>query len=240
MRILSLVHGPLVRSELFGDVARAAGHDVDEWFVADDPAPPRPIDEYDAVFIFGGDMNVDQENEYPWLHDEDELIRGLAARGVPTLGVCLGAQLVAKAAGAHVGPWAREGGFVPLTLSDDAADDPIFGRLPRSFDVFAVHGYAFEVPEGAVELARSSECAHAFRLGDNVWALQFHPEVRLEQVEAWLREDVAGFDAEKIVDELRRRLAEWQAFGAELCRAFLAAAERAGTGRSAAGAAASR
>jgi GMP synthase (glutamine-hydrolysing) len=224
MRILSLVHGPLVRSELFGDVVRAGGHELDEWSVADESAPRRPVEEYDAVFVFGGHMNVDEESEHPWLRAEDELVRGLVARRVPLLGVCLGGQLLAKAAGAHVGPSPeREGGFVRAVLTEQAGADPIFGSLPHEFDVFVVHEYAFHVPEGAVELARSSVCSQAFRLGECAWALQFHPEVRLEQVEEWLRGD--GFpNGDEIVAELRDRLEEWQAFGAELCRAFLAVA----------------
>ncbi len=79
MRILSLVHGPLVRSELFGDVVREDGHELEEWSVVDDPAPPRPVEEYDAVLVFGGQMNVDEEDEHPWLLGEAELIRGLVA-----------------------------------------------------------------------------------------------------------------------------------------------------------------
>jgi GMP synthase (glutamine-hydrolysing) len=226
MRILSLVHGPLVRSEWFGDVARAEGHELDEWSVAAESAPPRPLEEYDAVFVFGGHMNVDQESEHPWLRAEDELVRRLVARRVPLLGVCLGGQLLAKAAGAHVGPSPeREAGFVRAELTEEAAADPIFGSLPSAFDVFVVHEYAFHVPDGGVELARSSVCSQAFRLGECAWALQFHPEVRLEQVEEWLRGDRLP-NGDEIIAELRDRLDEWQAFGAALCRAFLAVAER--------------
>jgi GMP synthase-like glutamine amidotransferase len=229
MRILSLVHGPLVRSELFGDVARADGHELDEWWVADDPEPPRPVEEYDAVFVFGGEMNVDEEGDHPWLHAEAELIRGLVARNVPLLAVCLGGQMLAKAAGAHVGPsHEHEAGFVRTVLTEQAAGDAIFGSLPREFDVFAVHQYAFRVPEGAVELARSSVCSQAFRLGRSAWALQFHPEIQIEQVEEWLRIDDDGIpNADEILSELRDRIDEWQAFGAALCRAFLVAADRA-------------
>jgi GMP synthase (glutamine-hydrolysing) len=229
MRILSLVHGSDVRSELFGDVIRADGHELDERSVVDDPAALGSFDKYDAVVVFGGQMNVDQEDEHPWLREEDEAIRSLVARGMPLLGVCLGGQLLAKAAGAHVGPSPeREGGFVRVELTDDAEGDPIFGSLPREFDVFAMHEYAFHVPEGAVELARSSVCSQAFRLGDRAWGVQFHPEIRAEQVEEWLRHgDRPNGDA--IVAELRERIDEWQDFGAKLCRAFLAAAERTGT-----------
>lgn len=226
MRILSLVHGPLVRSEFFGDVVRAEGHELDERSVVDDLPAPSIFDEYDAVLVFGGHMNVDEEEEHPWLNDEDDLMRALIARKTPALGVCLGGQLLAKAAGAHVGPSPEsERGFVRVELTEKAAADPIFGSLPREFDAFAMHEYAFHVPEGAVELARSSVCSQAFRLGDSAWAVQFHPEVRVEQVAEWVRRG-ARPNGDAIVAELRERIDEWQDFGAGLCRAFLTAAER--------------
>jgi GMP synthase-like glutamine amidotransferase len=83
------------------------------------------------------------------------------------------------------------------------------------------------VPDAAVELARSSVCSQAFRLGDCAWGIQFHPEVRLEQIAGWVRVD-ADPNGDAIVAELRDRIDEWQAFGAALCRRFLAAAERSG------------
>ncbi len=226
MRILSMEHGSLVGAELFGDVVRAEGHELATWSLVDDSAPPRPLEEYDAVLVFGGQMNVDEEDAHPWLRSEDELVRALVERGVPLLGVCLGGQLLAKAAGAHVGPSPkRERGFVHVELTDGADGDPIFGSLPREFDVFAMHEYAFQVPDGAVELARSNVCSQAFRLGDRAWGVQFHPEVRLEQVEQWVRDEP---DGEAILAELRERIHDWELFGSALCRAFLAAAQRTG------------
>jgi GMP synthase (glutamine-hydrolysing) len=226
MRILSLVHGPLVRSELYGDIVLADGHELVERSVVDDPEALASADGYDAVLVFGGQMNVDEEDEHPWLHDEDELVRTLLARDVPVLGVCLGGQLLAKAAGAHVGPSPEsERGFVRVELTDEAQGDPLFGSLPREFDVFGMHDYAFHVPEGAVELARSSVCCQAFRLGERAWALQFHPEIRLEQIAEWVR--LGGRpNGDAIVAELRERIDDWQAFGAQLLRAFLRVAER--------------
>lgn len=227
MRVLSIVHGPLVRAELFGDVVTADGHALDEWSIGSEPAPPHALERYDAVMVYGGHMNVDQEQEHPWLLEEDELIRGLVERRVPLFGVCLGGQLLAKAAGAHVGPSPKpERGFVRVTTTDAAADDPVFSTLPREFDAFEAHQYAFDVPKGAVELARSSVCTQAIRVGECAWGVQFHPEVRLEQVEEWLRRDAPRPEAPQILAELRERIGEWQEFGAELCRSFLAAAER--------------
>jgi GMP synthase (glutamine-hydrolysing) len=227
MRILSLVHGPLVRSEFFDDVVRADGHELDEWSVVDEQGVPPAADDYDAVFVFGGHMNVDDEGEHRWLPGEDELVRRLVACGVPLLGVCLGGQVLAKAAGAHVGPSPeRESGFVRVTLTDAAEDDPVFGSLPREFDAFTLHEYAFHVPDGAVELARSSVCSQAFRLGESAWGVQFHPEVRVEQVAQWVRGNADVPNGDEIVAELRDRIDEWQVLGSELCRAFLAAAAR--------------
>jgi len=228
MRVLSIVHGPRVRAELFGDVVLAEGHSLEEWSVVSEPAPPRPVDEYDAVLIFGGHMNVDEERKHPWLLQEDGVIRSLVERRVPLFGVCLGGQLLAKASGASVGPLTEvERGFVRVTLSDEAAEDPVFGALPREFDAFEGHGYAFEVPESAVELARSEVCVQAIRVGDCAWGVQFHPEVRLEQVIEWYAREEQVPNAQRYVEELRSRIDEWQAFGARLCRLFLAAADRA-------------
>jgi GMP synthase (glutamine-hydrolysing) len=229
MRVLSVVHGPLVRAELFGDVIVEEGHRLDEWSIVDVASPPRPLDAYEAVFVFGGHMNVDQEVEHPWLPAEVEVVQGLLAREVPVLGVCLGGQLLAKAAGAHVGPSPElEAGFVRVELTAAAAVDPIFGPLPSAFEVFEAHEYAFHVPDGGVELARSSVCSQAFRLGGHAWGIQFHPEVRVEQVAEWLRDDPAFPNRDELVAELRRRYDEWRDFGVRFCRAFLAEASRTG------------
>ena len=227
MRILSLVHGPLARAELFEDVILADGHELDEWSLIDAPAPSRPVEEYDAAICLGGHMNVDEEQRHPWLRNEDEVIRGLVARSVPFLGICLGGQLLAKATGARVGRSPEpERGFTRVTLTEAAADDPVFGFLPREFDVFNLHGYAFETPPGGVELARSRVCAQAFRVGDAAWGVQFHPEVRFEQVAQWFAKEETVADGERVLGELRQRIDPWQRFGEALCRSFLAAAAR--------------
>jgi GMP synthase-like glutamine amidotransferase len=230
MRVLSMTHGPQVRAELFGDVIREDGHELEEWSLVDDDAPPRPVDEYDAVFVFGGAMNVDEEDEHPWLVEEAGVLQGLVERRVPLFGVCLGGQLLAKAAGAHVGPSPTpEDGFTPVELTHAAQDDPIFSRLPQRFGALNLHRYAFDVPPGAVELARSDVCAQAIRVGDSAWGVQFHPEVRLGQVESWLTSEIGSRTPDE-VQRLRREFAAgigaWSDLGADLCRSFLETAER--------------
>jgi GMP synthase (glutamine-hydrolysing) len=226
MRLLSVVHGKDVRGEVFDDVVLADGHELDEWWIVDGEDLPRPVEAYDAVLVYGGAMNVDQEEEHPWLVREDEFVRGLVERSVPTLGVCLGGQLLAKAAGAHVGPSPEpEFGFTRTSLLAGAEGDPLFGGMPREFDVWNAHGYAFHVPDGAVELARSRVCSQAFRLGDVAWGVQFHPEIRVEQVTRWLTEDRVA-NARELVEELRGRYDGWRSFGTNLLRSFLAAAAK--------------
>jgi GMP synthase-like glutamine amidotransferase len=230
MRVLSMTHGAQVRAELFGDVILEDGHEFEEWSLVDAAEPPRPIEEYDSVFVFGGAMNVDEEHEHPWLADEESVLRDLVARRVPLFAVCLGAQQLAKSAGARVARLDKpEDGFVRVDLAVAARADPIFSRLPQQFDALNLHRYAFDVPEGAVELVRSEACTQALRVGECAWGVQFHPEVRLGQVEAWLASEVGQRDADE-VERLRKELAEgigaWSDLGASLCRAFLETAER--------------
>mgnify|MGYP003528875313 CR=1 FL=1 len=98
------------------------------------------------------------------------------------------------------------------------------GAWPERFDAFEWHHYTHTLPVGAVELARSRVCTQAFRLG-HAWGVQFHPEVRAEQVEEWLAEDPADVaDAEGLRRETRKRIAGWNELGRELCSTFLSAA----------------
>src|SRR5581483_12191457 len=100
MRVLALVHGPTERAEVFGEVVREHGHELVEWEL---PVRGRPAVDADAVIVFGGEQNVGEEDRYPWLEDEYELLRGWVDSGTPLLGICLGAQTLAHAAGARVG-----------------------------------------------------------------------------------------------------------------------------------------
>ena len=228
MEILSVIHGAEVRAGVFADPVRRRGHQLTEWAAPSGASPPRPLEDYDAVFIFGGSMHVDQEDEHTWLRGEDAVIRRLLELETPILGVCLGAQLLAKAVGAWVGPSVRpEIGWFPLELTDDAADDPLFAELPRRFDAFQWHYYAFDVPDGAVELARNDVCSQAFRFGDRAWAVQFHPEVTLAQVEGWIDDpDDPCPDEERLRSESRERIDRWNDIGRALSDAFVDVAER--------------
>jgi len=230
MNVLAVVNGADAPPGTFGDVVTGRGHGLDTWHIATEPAPPRPADEYGAVLLMGGAMHADQEAEHPWLHDERALIERLLDRETPLLGVCLGAQLAAKAAGARVAPAAApEIGWCEVELTAEAAGDPVLGVLPERFPAFQWHFYGFEVPAGGRELARSPVCAQAFRLGRAAWGVQFHPEVTREIVARWVREapeELPG-PPDALLAETERRIEVWERLGRALCDAFVQVAERA-------------
>ena len=220
MRVLSLIHEDEAPSGVFGEVVREQGHELVEWNFR--RGRPPATDEYDAYLVFGGAMHVDQEHQHPWLREEDDLLRELLERGAPVFGVCLGSQLVAKAAGARVGPADEpEIGWFDVELTAEAADDPVFGGLPPRFEAFQWHSYAFELPPGAVPLARNAACLQAFRAGEQAWGVQFHPEVTEDIVQSWLK-FVDGKPERPELDFAPLR--QWNQLGRRLCAAFLAAA----------------
>jgi GMP synthase (glutamine-hydrolysing) len=228
MHVLSLIHSREGRAGLFAPVVEKRGHVLDEWSFAWGTPPPRPLDAYDAVLVFGGTMHADQEAWHPWLREEMVWLQQLIAQRRPVLGICLGVQLLARAAGSWVGPLPEpEIGWCGVQLTDAAAADPVVGALPQRFDAFQWHYYTYGVPLGAVELARSDACTQAFRLGDACWGVQFHPEVTAAQLEGWLSDfaDPAP-DPEGLRAEIPARIGPWNEAGHALCNAFLAAAER--------------
>lgn len=231
MNVLAIIHGDRARSGVFGDVVRERGHRLEEWSLAWEEPLPRPLDAYGAVLVFGGAMHADQDDRHPWLREETFFLERLLDLHIPVFGICLGAQLLAKAAHAEVGP-AREPeiGWPTVELTEAGADDPVLGRLPRSFEAFQWHYYEHGVPAGGVELARNGVCTQGFRLGDSAWGVQFHPEVTLEQVEGWIggREPLP-VDRGRLLEETRQRIAPWNALGRALCAGFVEAAERVAT-----------
>jgi GMP synthase (glutamine-hydrolysing) len=104
MDVLAVIHGETVRAGVFGDAVEGRGHRLEEWSLAWGTSLPRPLDAYGAVLVFGGAMHADQEGHHPWLREENLFLQRLLDIHKPVLGVCLGAQLLAQAAGAPVGP----------------------------------------------------------------------------------------------------------------------------------------
>jgi GMP synthase-like glutamine amidotransferase len=228
MDVLAVIHGRSVGAGVFGKVVRDRGHRLEDWSLAWGTPLPRPLDAYGAVLVFGGSMHADQDRHHPWLTEETFFLERLIDLRQPVLGICLGAQLLAKAAHAPVGPASEhEIGWHDVQLTEDAADDPVVGALPERFHAFQWHYYEHGVPAGAVELARSSVCTQAFRLGDSAWGVQFHPEVTLDTVRMWIddKEDVP-VDWDALLAESEQRIERWNELGRTICNAFLDVAAR--------------
>jgi len=225
MDVLGVIHGDDCRSGTFGEVALERGHRLDEWSLAWGTPIPEPLDSYGAVMVFGGAMHADQDEHHPWLREETLFLQRLLDLGLPTLGVCLGAQLLARAAHAPVMPAPEpEIGWLPVELTDEAVGDPVLGGLPQSFEAFQWHSYTYGLPAGAVELARSAVCTQAYRLGSRVWGIQFHAEITGEQIESWSAEE-PDVPPPSMPVETARNLDAWQSLGRRLCGGFLALAE---------------
>jgi GMP synthase (glutamine-hydrolysing) len=244
MRVLSIVHdaSPTGGGGLFEQVAVERGDVLDRWVTTNGAAPVDP-EAWDGVMVFGGVMHPDEDAEHPWLADELRFIGRALENGVPLLGVCLGSQLIARAAGATVRPAdAAEVGWCSVDLTDAGVADPLLGVLPRRVDAFQWHYYTFDLPTGAVELASSPAARQAFRLGDRAWGIQFHAEVERQMLEAWFGEgrEELGKPLDAVWAETNRHLDAWNRHGRALCTAFLSEAARVAEGQASAGRSGSR
>ena len=216
MRVLSIVHQRDAGSGVFAHAVAERGDELIEW-VPSERRPPG--DGFDAVLVFGGAMNVDDHHQ--WLRGEKELLRSALDGGTPTLGVCLGAQLLAEAAGGSARPATTpEHGWKAVDLLPAAASDPVLAPLPPRFAALEWHRYEMRPPDTAVELARNAACLQAFRVG-RAWGVQFHAEVTQPTVERWVRDHDGELDRDAILAQTRREIDGWNTLGIGLCRRFL-------------------
>lgn len=157
-------------------------------------AVPESLVGYDALIVLGGAMGPMEDDTSPWLPATRHLLSSGIEQQIPTLGICLGAQLMVSATGGHVRtmPDGPEIGLHSVEFSGAAAGDPLFGALSEtSVPVVQWHYLEAErLPEGAELLASSDACANqAFRVGPAAWGVQFHPEALGRTAEAWVEED---------------------------------------------------
>ncbi len=188
----------------------------------------RPqLERYEALIILGGPMNSDQIDTYPNLITEVDIIREALARDMSILGICLGAQLLAKALGGSVARNARrEIGWYDVELTAAGRDDPVLQAFSRSQEVFQWHEDGISLPPDGAVLLASSEISpvQAFRHGEHAYGFQFHLEASLPLIERWLTvpdhaatlvEEAGNIDAARIRERAREAIGPLQSLSRE-------------------------
>ncbi len=200
---------------IFLDLLREQKRPIETVRLYEGDRVPEDLSRFGGFLVMGGPMSVNDEAKYPWLKGEDRLLKEALAADLPTLGICLGSQLIAKAAGGTVrrGP-RKEIGWYPVRPTAAARHDRLFREFPETVEVFQWHGEYFDTPPGAVNLASSAlyQC-QAFSIGGNVYGLLFHLEVTGPMVSEWVatfKEELDGVKEyirpEAILEELPRRI----------------------------------
>jgi GMP synthase (glutamine-hydrolysing) len=187
-KILVFQHVPYEPLGTLDPLLKEAGFRIRYVNFGRDPEQCPNLDGYEAVIILGGPMNSDQIDTYPNLKTEVDIIRQAVDAQKSVLGICLGAQLLAKALGGSVKRNAtREIGWYDIELTDAGVDDPVLSTFSRSQQVFQWHEDGIGLPADAVRLAKSAASdVQAFRFGEHAYGFQFHLEVNELLVDRWL------------------------------------------------------
>jgi GMP synthase (glutamine-hydrolysing) len=190
--LLVIQHVPHERLGSFEGCLTEAGCRLSTVAIAESGAEAPTLRGIDGLIVMGGPQSVYDLDRHPWMASELALVREALHKGLPILGVCLGAQMLASALGAKVtkNPQ-KEIGWYPVMREPGADGDPLFEAFGSTETVFQWHGDAFALPKGAVRLASSPLCREqAFRYRDSVYGLQFHVEVTEPIIRAWMRTPV--------------------------------------------------
>ena len=181
-----------------------------------------------GLISLGGAMHVTQAQEYPFLAAEIKLMRRMVHQGAPVWGICLGAQLLAVAAGGDA--YKRKHPEVGWTSIEKVSDDPLLHHISSPFVAFNWHAYSCKLPSTAHLVARCGDGVQVFRAGGRAWGTQFHPEVDAEMAPHWVRDAVQEQKhlGPAFADELRRetdeRLPAYPAFCRRLTENFVVTA----------------
>ena len=218
-----LQHTPSETLGTIGDVLR--GHQIGFDYIETHVGQPVPGEMADkaGLIVMGGPMGVYEQVRYPFLLDERRLIESALAMGRPVLGVCLGSQLLAAVLGSEVKKGERkELGWYPVTLSNLAAQDPLFAGIEPEFWPFHWHGDVFSLPRHAVGLASSQQTpCQAFRYGKNAHGILFHLEVTQGQIQQMLLDFAeelreAGGEATEITEQTYGHLPQLRKIASEV------------------------
>ena len=192
------IEGPGIIAEFFGNTA----WQVETVELEKGDKFPEVYSAIEAVIVLGGPMNVYEEDKFPFLKAEDAFIKKAIKQEIPILGICLGAQLLAKACGARISRAEHnEIGWYKVSLTEQGRQDALFRNINNELDILQWHNDTFQLPERAELLVTSEVCKNqAFRVGKNAYGLQFHIEVTPNMVESWIKEYLDNSDPAKIVD----------------------------------------
>lgn len=206
MHLIALQHLDLEGPSRIADLARELGWSIEVRDLSRGASVPTHLETGQVLVVMGGSMGVGDLGDvrWPFLALEIALLQNVLAAGQPVIGVCLGAQLLAHAAGAAVYPLHtgspparhREVGWGAITFTRSAAEEPVLLGLELAEPVVHWHGDTFDLPSGATLLASTLACPNQFfRLGRQAFGLQFHVEITAAQVTEWTREDAAFVEA---------------------------------------------
>jgi GMP synthase (glutamine-hydrolysing) len=230
MRALAIVHEDDTGPGVFIEAAIESGWKLEQWRIAAGERCPDDPFAYDAVVSCGGSMHAHVHDRHAWLVEEEALLGELTAAGRPVLGVCLGAQLLARAtAGTTSEMEEPEIGWYPVRVSQAGQMDPLLRSVYPDFRALQWHSCEFRPGPGTVTLAESALCVQAFRVaGAPAWGIQFHAEVTLVDFESWLDQSATGDgpeDPDRLRAQTRAGISEWNALGRGLFMRFLDSSE---------------
>lgn len=226
MRLMVLQHCPVTPAGLVGAAAAARGADVETQFPHDGDPVPDTAAGVDGLIVLGGPMHAADDAGYPAFSAILSLIRACHAAGIPILGLCLGAQLIARAFGKKVYRFGGlEVGYPPVFLTEAAGSDPLFQGMAREQRIMQMHEDSFDLPDEAVLLMQNEMCRNqAFRIGRSTYGIQAHPEVTLPDARNFPRDCWAamtrhhGAEAEMVERRVLGEIDAHFASGADFCR----------------------
>jgi len=202
-----------------------AGVELAYWRTEEEP-PPDSLAEFAGVVALGGAANPDEAERYPWLAQKRELLAEAIEHGLPTVGLCLGGELLAEVLGSAPAALPQpEIGWRSLKLTSAARDDALFQLLPERVDVFHWHSFGFALPPGARLLAGTADQAQAFSFDGFAWGLQFHLEADEAIIGDWVnhyRELLHGrhVDPERMLEATHARAPTYRRYATRAARAF--------------------